>query len=59
MKTIEEKILDIYRSVQSCHPSREDNIKSMLAIKLLAKELDELKFEVKGLHEWKIEKEGI
>ena len=51
MKTINEKITDMYRIVESCHPSRVDQIKNIKAIRILAKELDQIVFDIKLLNE--------
>jgi len=40
--TATEEIDGILRSIYSCHPSREDDIKAIDCIKALARRIDEL-----------------
>jgi hypothetical protein len=44
MKTVKDKIIEIFFEQISCHPSREDEIKFRDAIILLAEEIDLLRF---------------
>jgi len=53
MKTTKEKIQELLNSNKDCYT---ENIE--LCIKLLAEKLDNLSFEVKTIHELKIEKVG-
>ena len=62
METIEEKInkvLDLGDNLKSVHDAPIMDMKQNEAIRLLAKEIDDLKFDLRGLHEWKITVEGI
>ena len=42
MESTLEEIMQILSSIQNCHPSREDNIKLILCVKLLAKRIDKI-----------------